>query len=178
MRKRLVSTPTAHPQHIQRRLIHGTTQGSMYASLAPSLTYGQCCVALTGKSAGPPWRILRNAGFPPNELLSATLLPIADRSVLVVASTGCQFAVACFDMWVGGDVRRKVAMSGMLSPGDQVRLFRWAVQAPGKSGPIKSFFDSRTTTGNLIRGALPCPVKRLMACPLKGGNRNTIAVVC
>jgi hypothetical protein len=111
-------------------------------------------------------------------LLFATLLPIADRSVLVVASTGCQFVVACFDILVGGDVRRKVAMSGMLSPGDQVRLFRWAVQAPGKSGPIKPFFDSRTTTGNLIRAALPCPVTRLMAYLMKGGNRNTIAVAC
>jgi hypothetical protein len=88
---------------------------------------------------------------------------------LVVASTGCQFVVACFDMRVGGDVRRKEAMSGMLSPGDQVCLFRRAVLALGKSGPIKPFLNSRTTTGNFICGALPCPVTRLVAYPMKGG---------
>jgi hypothetical protein len=76
-------------------------------------------------------------------LLAATLLPIAGRSVLVVVSSGCQFVVACFDMWGWWRSAAKVTMSGMISPGVQVRLiqcasFNWLKET---SGPIKPLFD-------------------------------------
>ena len=56
--------------------------------------YKQYRVSLAGKYTGKHMTMCVEPMFPHNKLLAATLLPIADRSVLVVTNSGCQSVVA------------------------------------------------------------------------------------